>query len=478
MTDDIPESRFHKPAQPLSMAAVSDAAAYKPMLERAKAAERRVAELEADCERERMRLAAVSTAALDPKRLAGMLPEYHSATLMDVLSLRARLTEVTDEHDEALRLVSHASGDIAELQATVARLRAVADQAHALIDAWEDWGGPDDGVLVCPTFRTVTTSFQELERRMDALAPACICPKAAIPVLAAGCPEYAPVGPALTAAAPTYAEVMASCARAAERVATWPEWKQALSEPEPAPPAGEPQFDDVPARARYTAKCPACERPRRPFQQEFDPSNGVGEFCEPPCAGWISVFKPTREQAAENLAQFNREVAQVAGAFEAAGRDVFGEPEGARDREPEQPQAGAGERDESVPPPGWQRDLNGVCTKWMREGATTAQAWAIYDSEHGDAPTDAATVEQAWDAVLQAVAPEDAHHEWRWVHADDGFWYADDLRDGFTICSMAEIETWGDTDERDAIDAMIERKRWPAVAALVDARHPAGKARA
>lgn len=263
MTDDIPESRFLKPAQPLSMIAVSDAAAYKPMLERAKAAERRVAELEDDCERERMRLVAVSTAALDPKRLAGILPEYHSATMMDVLSLRARLTEVTAERDEALRLVSHASGDIAELQATVARLRAVADQAHALIDAWDDWGGPVDGVLVDPTFRTVMTSFEELERRMDALAePACICPKAAIPVLAAGCPEHAPVEPT-PSAAPTYAEVLASCTRAAARVATWPAWKQALSRPEPAPPAVEPQRTCGRLVCETFAYCPhAAERPQ------------------------------------------------------------------------------------------------------------------------------------------------------------------------------------------------------------------------
>ena len=81
-----------------------------------------------------------------------------------------------------------------------------------------------------------------------------------------------------------------------------------------------------------------------------------------------------------------------------------------------------------------------------------------------------------WNRLLDLVAPdENDEYGWRWVRDDAGFWYADALLDGFTICCPDDIETWDDGQEQ--AGAYVERSNWPKIAALVDARAAFEKAR-
>jgi hypothetical protein len=69
---------------------------------RAQAAE--VERLRAECERERMRLAACGVAA-NGGTVEGMDPAYDSASLQDVLRLRARVDEWKADHERAVALI-------------------------------------------------------------------------------------------------------------------------------------------------------------------------------------------------------------------------------------------------------------------------------------------------------------------------------------------------------------------------------------
>lgn len=83
-------------------------------------------------------------------------------------------------------------------------------------------------------------------------------------------------------------------------------------------------------------------------------------------------------------------------------------------------------------------------------------------------PPDGMPGEPDWDALLAHVAPDDDHHEWSWKFDDAaGFWYADDLLDGFVICCAVEITA---RSQAESAGAHLDRVKWPKVAALVDLR--------
>jgi len=68
-------------------------------------------------------------------------------------------------------------------------------------------------------------------------------------------------------------------------------------------------------------------------------------------------------------------------------------------------------RDESVPPPGWNRHViagtdrsTGMCSRGGERGIKLAEAWRVYDAEHGYAPAvDEATVERITTAIRAAA---------------------------------------------------------------------------
>jgi hypothetical protein len=65
--------------------------------------------------------------------------------------------------------------------------------------------------------------------------------------------------------------------------------------------------------------------------------------------------------------------------------------------------APAPKRDESRPPPGWVPYQAGSCMRNTLGTRTLAEAWAIYDAEHGYAPAPAASVDEASVERLRAA---------------------------------------------------------------------------